>query len=381
MTKNVPAYMSKAFERTSHPYYLYESLFSTPQALEMVLADDSVAVIKKAAKMIADKDLLFFTGNGTSFYDAVAGAYAANAFSGINASYQPSYDFQHNPPAKLDASCAVIGVSHSGNTFETVKALEFARSQGAATIAITDGEKSDIWNAADIVLCNPIVENQGPKTKSFVASILRTHLLALYIAQAKGEDVQKELDVYTHLPQVAKEVLEKNESAIREYAKKRKEINLTRFGVVGTGFQFAPACEGALKMTEAALVHAMPWETEEMIHGHWYSMIPHELVIVTAIEGETLVKSKDLLKGLKTINVDFWVITNSDDEFPEAEFVTRLPSGLPEYAYALLTILPLYSFTYFLALAIGKSHPDHGPYDTQEFMDARLVFRESESYK
>ncbi len=381
MTKNVPSYMEKAFERTAHPYYYYESLFSTPDALEEVLSENSIAAIKDAAQLLKDKRMIYFVGNGTSYYDAVAGPYAMNYFTDINSWSRPSYDFYNYPPSQLGEDCAVIGISHSGSTFETVKALKKMKEMGVTTIAITDKGDSDVFNYADAVLFNAVVENQGPKTKSFVASILRTHLLALFIAQANGKDISTELEIYRKAPQIAQQILQENEAAIKAYAQKRKEINLTRFAVAGTGFQYADACEGALKMTEAALVHSVSWELEECIHGHWYSMQPHELMMVLAIEGPTLQKSKDLIKGLKVIHADFWVITNSADDFPEAEFVTRVPTGLPEYVYPLFTILPLYTFTYFLTLAIGKSHLDHGPYDTQEFMDARLVFRESETYK
>jgi len=381
MTKNVPSYMEKAFERTAHPYYYYESLFSTPEALQEVLSESSISAIKEAAQLLKDKKAIYFVGNGTSYYDAVAGPYAMNYFTDINSWSRPSYDFYNYPPSQLGKDCAVVGISHSGSTFETVKALKMMQAAGVTTIAITDKDDSEVSNYADAVLYNDVMENQGPKTKSFVASILRTHLLALFVAEANGKDISKDLSAYHKAPGIARQVLQENETAIKDFAQKRKDINLTRFAVAGTGFQYADACEGALKMTEAALVHSVCWELEECIHGHWYSIQPHELVMVLAIEGPTLEKSKDLIKGLKVINADFWVITNSADEFPEADFVTRIPAGLPEYVYPLFTILPLYTFTYFLTLAIGKSHLDHGPYDTQEFMDARLVFRESETYK
>ncbi|HAF61352.1 MAG TPA: hypothetical protein DCK95_03385 [Anaerolineaceae bacterium] len=381
MTKNVPSYMKKAFERTAHPYYYYESLFSTPEALQEVLSERSISTIKEAAQLLKDKKAIYFVGNGTSYYDAVAGPYAMNYFTDINSWSRPSYDFYNYPPSQLGKDCAVVGISHSGSTFETVKALKMMQAAGVTTIAITDKDDSEVFNYADAVLYNDVMENQGPKTKSFVASILRTHLLALFVAEANGKDISKDMSAYQKAPEIARQVLQENEAVIKDFAQKRKDINLTRFAVAGTGFQYADACEGALKMTEAALVHSVCWELEECIHGHWYSIQPHELVMVLAIEGSTLEKSKDLIKGLKVINADFWVITNSADDFPEAGFVTRIPEGLPEYVYPLFTILPLYTFTYYLTLAIGKSHLDHGPYDTQEFMDARLVFRESETYK
>ena len=373
--------MKKAFERTAHPYYFYESLFSTPEALEEVLSESSMTAIKKTAQLLKDKKTIYFVGNGTSYYDAVAGPYAVNHFTDINSWSRPSFDFYNYPPSQLGQDCAVVGISHSGSTFETVKALKKMKEMSVTTVVITDKDNSDVFNYADAVLYNAVVENQGPKTKSFVASVLRTHLLALHIAAINGKDISSDLEVYKQAPAVARQVLQENEAAIKAFAQKRKEINLTRFAVAGTGFQYANACEGAFKITEAALIHSVCWETEECIHGHWYSMQPHELVTVLAIEGPTLAKSKDLIKGLKVINEDFWVITDSADDFPGADFVTRIPGGLPEYFYALLTILPLYTFTYYLTLAIGKSHLDHGPYDTQEFMDARLVFRESETYK
>ena len=381
MTKNVPESMQKAFERTGHPYYFYESLFSTPEVLQDVLSPSSIESIKKAAHLLKNKKAIYFIGNGTSYYDAIAGPYAMNYFTEINSWSRPSYDFYNYPPAQLGNDAAVVGISHSGSTYETVKALRRMQERGVTTIAITDKKDSEVYDFVDMVIFNRVEENQGPKTKSFVASILRTHLLALYIALANGKDINDPLAVYQKTPEIARTVLTENEMAIKEFAAKRREINFSRFAVAGTGFQYADACEGALKLTEAALVHSVCWEMEESIHGHWYSLQPHELVTVLAIEGPTLQKSKDLIKGLKVVNADFWVITNSSDDFPEADFITRLPGGYPEYLYPIFTILPMYTFTYYLTLAIGKSHLDHGPYDKQEFMDARLEFRKSESYR
>ena len=163
--------MEKAFERTAHPYYYYESLFSTPEALEEVLSPTSLDAIKHAALLLRDKKAIYLVGNGTSYYDAVAGSYAMNYFTEINSWSRPSYDFYNYPPSQLGKDCAVIGISHSGSTFETVKALKNMKEIGVTTIAITDKDNSDVFNYADAVLFNAVVENQGPKTKSFVASI------------------------------------------------------------------------------------------------------------------------------------------------------------------------------------------------------------------
>lgn len=378
MVEKIPEGMKTAFERTSHPYHFYESLMSTPEGLDKVLEKDSYEQIVESAKVLRDKKAVYFVGNGTSLFDGVSIEHMMNLHTSLISIVFPAFEFLCYPPNKLDKECAVVGISHSGNSPETVNAVKMAKEKGATIIAITDHEDSALAKLAEKCITSENPERQGPKNRSYVASVLRGHLLALEVAKLENNDVEDVLFAYKESPAIAKRILEENEEKIKEFASGRAKEDLHRIVIAGSGFQYANACEGALKATEAALLYSNYWELEEGLHGPWYNMQSNELLVVNVITGKTYEKSKLLVKGIQEISSNTWAITNTEDALEGADFITRLPPGLPESMYGLLTILPVYMFIYFYALEAGKNHPDHGPYDSQEFMDARWILRDIE---
>ncbi|MCB2209771.1 SIS domain-containing protein [bacterium] len=376
MVKNIPEGMKRSFERTSHPYHFYESLMSTPEGLQKVLAPSSYEMIKDSAKALQNKKAVYVIGNGTSLFDGMSIPHMMNLHTTLPSTAIPAYEFRCYPPNQLDENTAVIGISHSGTSPETVKAVRFASERGATVISITDNEESEMCRIADHVIFSENDEGQGPKNRSYVASLLRGHLLALECARLEGRPVDDVIEFYKDSPAVAERVLKENEDEIKAYATERAAEELQRVVIAGSGFQYPTACEGALKTAEAALLYSNYWELEEGLHGPWYNMQPHELLIVNAISGMTYEKSRLLVNGIDEISSNSWAITDTDDSFSGANLITRLPGGLPESVYGLYAILPIYTFIYYYALAAGKNHIDHGPYDRQKFMDARWVLRQ-----
>lgn len=375
MVEKIPEGMRAAFERKSHPYYFCESLMSTPQGLKKVLEPAAYQQIVEAAKVLRGKKAVYFVGNGTSLFNGISAQHMMNLHTTILSITFPAFEFLCYPPNKLDGECAVIGISHSGNSPETVNAVRMAKEKGATIIAITDNEKSQLSELSDYLITSENEENQGPKNRSYVASVLRGHLLALEYAKLENKDVEQVLAAYKEAPGIAESILAENEEVIKKFAVSKAEDELNRIAIVGSGFQYANACEGALKASEAALLYCDYWELEEGLHGPWYNMQPNELLVVNAITGKTYEKSKLWVRGIKEISSNTWAITNTKDNFDGADFVTRLPEGLPESMYGLFTILPIYMFIYYYAVALGKNSPDHGPYSSQMFMDARWILR------
>jgi len=378
MVRNIPEGMKRAFERTSHPYHFYDSLMSTPEGLQKVLELSAYKLIEESAELLQNKEEIYIIGNGTSLFNGMSIPYMMNLYTSLRSTVFPSYEFLCYPPNKLDQDCAVIGISHSGSSPETTNAIKFAKAKGATVISITDDAKSEMAQISDCVITSENDEGQGPKNRSYVASVLRGHLLALECAKLEDRSVDEIVRFYKDSPAVVEKILADNESVIKTFAATKAEEELRRMVIVGSGFQYSTACEGALKATEAALLYSNYWELEEGLHGPWYSMQPGELLIVNAISGKTYDKSRLLVNGIEEISSNTWAITDTSDTFEGADLITRLPENLPESVYGMYTILPIYTFVYYYALAVGKNHIDRGPYDDQKFMDARWVLRQLE---
>ena len=378
MIERIPEGSKRAFERTSHPYYFYEVLMDVPEGLQKILQPSEYAMIKECAQVLHSKKVAYLIGNGTSLYDAEGAVPMFNEHTSLVTVAMPAYEFVAYPPNKMDDESCLIIVSHSGNTPEGINALKYAKEKGVTTMVLSDNKDGKMLSMADYAIVTDLDEPQMPKSRCFIASLLRVHLLALECAKLEGKSTDDLIAQYLEVPALAQKIIDENEAKIKAYAEARAKDDLARVVVLGTGFQYGPVRESSLKFVEGALVYSEAWEMEEFLHGPMYSMKPNELLIVNAITGSSFAKSRLIVSGIRKLSSNTWAITNTTDELEGADFVTVLPQGLPESMYALFTPMVAYLFVYYYSVSLGRNHIDHGPYASQDFMDARWVLRQIE---
>lgn len=372
MTRQVPPGLEATLSRSSHPYYYWESLNSTPEGLALVLEESSRAAIRSAATALAGKDFVHCIGCGTSYYNAMAAAYALQALAGQPACAQDAFEFVAYPPPNLKNS-VVLAISHSGKTAAAVEGLEMARSLGVTTVAFSDDAGSPMARVAEYSVQSPNPEVQGPKNRSYVASLLRANLLAAEVARLRGQELP-DTSVLDRSPEIAGQVLEGLRPAVEDLA--RNHAGHQRVVVIGGGPQWITANEANLKFIETALIHSDAWEMEEAVHGTWMCLKEGDLVILLGLRGPSLEKARLLTRGFKTLGVQIWAISDDPAALSEADHLTLLPTGLPEWATPMFAILPLYQFIYFYTLARGL-HPDRAPYGDPRYVEARKIIRQS----
>lgn len=345
--------MQAAFERTAHPFHMWDGLQSTPEALASLLEPEVTAQVTAAARAVAAAGHLHLVGCGTSLFAAIAGTYAFHAIADVPATAQGAFEFAAYPPAGLSGD-AVLAISHTGGTAVVLEGVRLARERGAMTVGLTDMPESLLATApAHVILGGGGREDSLPKTKSYPASLLREYLLAVAVAEARGKEVSCWRAALAAAPASARSVLEAAEPLARRLA----AAGPRQVFVLGGGPHSATALEGALKLQEAARVPAHGWELEEGMHGPWSVMEPGDLVILPAVRGPAMAKAKGLAAALRHIGVDIWAITDEPDWLPGARYQTLLPGDVPEVFSPMYAVLPLYLFTYFTALASGK-RPD-----------------------
>jgi len=375
MVLNIPKSVEGAFERTAHPFHMWDGIQSIPGGLEEMLSPESRENIQRAAVPLKGKTPLHMVGCGTSYFTALAAGYVFHAIPQVQTTAADAYEFYAYPPCCLDNS-ALIGISHTGGTPAVVLSVRTAKAAGAVTVGYTDVEKSALAREAEFLIPSKMgVEPALPKTRSYEAALMRHYLLALELAKLEGKDVSAPLAALQKSPQIARDTLHTHESEVRQFAETATSVR--RIIVSGGGPQWATANEASLKLTESALMSSAPWELEEAVHGTWASTQANDLVIVLAMEGPSMEKCEKLAKGMKTIGAKVWVITDTQQEFGDVEHVTRLQAqGIPELFMPLFAILPLYQFTYFLALARGI-RPDNMQLSDPRYLEARMMMRES----
>jgi len=353
---------------------MWEGIQSVPLGLDDILSSQVMDSLHKAAVMLANRSPVYMTGCGTSYFSAIAATHVFHAIPHYPAYACNAFEFYAYPPPGLQDS-AVIGISHTGGTPAVIQSVELARSQGAFTLGFTDVVGSALARTASHVVSSSLgVEPALPKTRSYVAALLRGYLLALELSRLRKIDVSQYEPFLQRSPQISRNLLDSVEGQVKEIA--QNQVVPRRIVVAGGGPQLATALEASLKLTEAALVISVAWELEEAVHGTWASTQPEDLVIILAIKGPGFAKCQRLAAGMHMISAKVWVITNHEGEIPDADFITRLPSDIPEFFMPLFAILPLYQYTYFLALAQGV-HPDNMRLADPRYLQARMLMRDT----
>lgn len=372
MMENIPAGLQPAFQRSQHPFLMWDGIQSIPEGAAEILSADVRASIRSAAEAVKGKQPFHFTGAGTSYFAGIASVYAFQALANYTGIAYNAFEFEAYPPPNVQNN-TVVGISHTGGTPAVIDAMRVARAEGALTIGYTDVAGAALTGAAEHLIISQMgAEPSLPKTRSYIAALMRSYLLAVELARLEGKDVSAYEAELQKAPEIMRQILDENEAQAREMAK--KYAGTARMVVVGGGPQYATALEAALKITEAPRVHTTPWELEEAVHGTWASTRTGDLIIVVAVEGRSAEKSRKLIEGMGTIEVDTWAVTNLAIDLPGASAITRLSVQAPEIFMPLYAVLPLYQFSYFLAVERGV-HPDTMNMSDPRYLKARTALR------
>lgn len=375
MTMDIPKSLEGAFDRTEHPFHMWDGIQSIPDGLEEILSSEVRPSIERAANALIGRSPIHMVGCGSSYFTALAASYVFHEVTGVQTTSADAYEYYAYPPPALEKS-ALIGISHTGGTPSVVLSVRLAQKAGSVTVGYTDVEKSALGREADHVIASQMgVEPALPKTRSFEAALMRHYLLALEMARINGKDVSALFNFLHMAPVLAKEIIEKHEDEVKQLAGMYATVR--RMIVVGGGPQWATAYEASLKLTESALMDSSAWELEEAVHGTWASTRPEDLFIILAMNGKGMEKSERLAKAMKLVGARVWVLTDTNKEFVGVDHVTRLSTqGFPELFMPMLAILPLYEFSYFVALAKGI-RPDNMQLADPRYLEARMMIRES----
>jgi len=359
-----------AFVRAGHPFLMWEGLMNVPAALRGGLTPERRGEVARAALALDRVEIAHVAGCGTSYFSAIAATYGLHEIAGLPAAAYNAFEFAAYPPAGLDRA-ALIAISHTGGTPSVLNALATARRGGAVTIGLTDVPWSPVSEAVpDVILGEGGAEPALPKTRSYVASLLKHYLLAAEVGGRRGRDTARYLRALEAAPEIARTVLDASGGPAEHLAATMR--NRPRMFVVGGGPNLATAYEGALKLQEAAHVAAHAWEIEETMHGPWVSIDPGDLVVVLAFRGPAYAKAAGFASAVAGVGAEVWLITDAADPVPGAAHRTQLALDIPEVLTPLVAVLPLYHFAYHVALARGV-RPDAMRLTDDRYLAARVA--------
>lgn len=315
----------------------------------------SLGGIRDYEQKMINANRLIIVACGTSWHAGLVGEYLIEDLARINVEVEYASEFRYRNPI-IHENDVVIAISQSGETADTLAALELAKSRGATILGICNVVGSSISRITDA----GSYTHAGPEigvasTKAFTAQVTVLTLMALSLAHKKGtineRDFRILLTELEAIPDKVKKVLESNEQILRiaeEYKDAKNALYL------GRGSSFPVALEGALKLKEISYIHAEGYPAAEMKHGP-IALIDEEMpVFVIATKGNSYEKVVSNIQEVKARKGKIIaIVTEGDIAVKEmADHVIEIPDT-NEHLVPLLATVPLQLLSYHIAVLRG----------------------------
>ena len=294
-------------------------------------------------------------GMGTSLHSAMVGRSYIEQIAGIPAEFDNASELRYRKPV-IGPDTLLISVTQSGETVDTLAAMEEAKARGALQIAITNVPGSQASRLADgAVYTRCGLEIGVCSTKTYVASMTALYLLACWLAQERGQLDPERMAGYlaplSQLPNLAGEVM-KLEPLIEELANEFHRC--TNFLFLGRGLQYPVAMEGALKLKEVSYIHAEGYPAGEMKHGP-IALIDREMPVFALCPRDGL--RDKMMNNIEQVKAREGIViaigTEGDTGVAEkADHVVYVPEASP-LLLPVLTSIPLQLFSYHVAVRRG----------------------------
>lgn len=264
--------------------------------LKNYIAPDGYIIINAPVKVTK----IVLVASGSSYHCARLAAEIFGEVAEIEARAIYSSEFLLKKIVPHDKNVLYIFISQSGETTDTLSALNKAKQLGMKTMCLTNKENSTAWNTADYrINCHAGEEKSIASTKALTAQMLCLYLLALKFAQMKKIDVESRMASLKKLPEIIENTLELTEK-IKPFARflsKYKDILITADGI-----SYAIAKEACLKIKETSYINVMSHILGEFMHGHLAVLNNKKSVILYISSGEL---SYSTIKNLEKIKRDF----------------------------------------------------------------------------
>jgi glucosamine--fructose-6-phosphate aminotransferase (isomerizing) len=298
---------------------------------------------------------IFITACGTAAYAGMVGKYLIEHIARIPVEVMVASEFRYCDPI-LDDGTVVLAISQSGETADTLAAMEEARKKGATLWSIVNAIGSQAIRIADGCISMQVGPEIGvASTKAFTAPILDLYMIAVYLADLRGTiDRDRRLELVKDLltvPSLVEKALE-NERAVKQIANRYKDIKGALY--IGRGVNMPIAYEGALKLKEISYIHAEGYPAGEMKHGP-IALVDKDLpVVVIATQDPWYDKVISQIEQAKARSGKVLAVATEGDELIPtiADEIFWIPKT-PWLLSPAVTIIPLQLFAYHIAAFHG----------------------------
>ncbi|MEL6535337.1 MAG: glutamine--fructose-6-phosphate transaminase (isomerizing) [Bacteroidota bacterium] len=353
----------EAIEKGGYDHFMLKEIFEQPRSISDCMRGRLNAAkghlvlggIREYANKLENADRIIMVSCGTSWHSCLVAEYFIEEYCRIPVEVEYASEFRYRNPI-INEGDVVIAVSQSGETADTLAAMELAKSKGAIIFGVVNVVGSSIARTSH----EGAYTHAGPEigvasTKAFTAQLTVLFMMALQVARKKGTITDSRFhELLVEMEQIPNKVEEVLKTALQIEAIADTFKDTSNFLYLGRGYNFPVALEGALKLKEISYIHAEGYPAAEMKHGP-IALIDQEMPVV-------FIATRDSSYDKVVSNIQevvarkgrvIAVVTKGDSLIPKmAEFVIEVPHT-DESLMPLVSVIPLQLLSYHIAVMRG----------------------------
>ncbi len=350
-------------EKGGHADFMHKEIFEAPDTVVnssrgRLVAEEGLAKLgglEPIRDRLRDIERLIIVGCGTAAYAGRIGEYMLEEYAGLPVETDIGSEFRYRKPI-LDRHTALLAVSQSGETADTLASIREAKEKGILTLGMVNAVGSTIARETG----SGVYNHAGPEisvasTKAFISQLTVFALLTVYLGRQRqmslttGRRIAEEL---ARLPELLRQVL-RQEDRVREIAERHRAAEHMFF--LGRKYNYPIALEAALKLKEVSYLHAEGYAAGEFKHGPIAMIDPHRPSFFIAPKDSVYEKTRSNLEEIKARGGPLIALTTEGNTELEkwTEDVIYIPKTL-EMLTPILAAVPAYLFAYHMALLRGN---------------------------
>ena len=348
-------------EKQGYPHFMLKEIHEQPLRLKNTLRLQD-KYLELMTTFLDRAGEVFLVACGTSYHACLAASYMFSKLSFLATHPVIASEFveQHGKSVNIDSTLLVV--SQSGETADTLDAVESARLRAATVLGLTNIVGSTLTRIARVYIC----QQSGPEigvaaTKTFTSQLSVLSQLAIRLAKKRGkishveiEDIEENLE---QIPDIVERIIQSQEEKVKQLAKKYR--GKQAFFFLGRGISSAVALEGRLKLMEIAYIPSMAYPAGESKHGPISLIEPGFPVIFVCPKDGTHRMIISNIMEMKARGAAIIAIIEKGDEQIKAlaDDYIEIETGLPEVLSPIPFVTPLQLFAYYMAIEL-KCDPD-----------------------
>ena len=348
-------------EKEGYPYFMLKEIHEQPESLRNTLRLQD-QYLDLMATFLDRAGEVFLAACGTSYHACIAASHMFSKLAYRSAQPMIASEFVQRVGDSISVDTAVLAVSQSGETADTLSTVMHARNKAATILGLTNVIGSTLTRVSRTYVC----QQSGPEigvaaTKTYTSQVAVLAQIAIKLGEKRGKLFHEEAKIIRkkllQIPDIVEKVIQTQEEKIKGLAKKYK--NKGCFFFLGRGISTATSYEGMLKLMEIAYVPAIAYPAGESKHGP-ISLIEKGFPVIFVCPNDSTHKAiiGNIMEMKARGATIIAIIEEGDEEIKNlADDYIEIPKGVPEVLTPLPYIAPLQLFAYYMAIERG-CNPD-----------------------